>query len=116
MADCNERRTRARRRHGSKVSRVIDINEEDLRFERVFAPFDANMIVVLERYQHDGGLHPYTCPASDEHGSVRLVPFTDGWRCVRCAYTQAFAPASVLALVRLLDRPPWSGAAKNPDA
>jgi hypothetical protein len=99
------------------VSRVVDVTAEPSPSSlRVFAPFDADTVGALERYQHDGGFHPYTCPASEKHGSVRLVPFSDGWHCVRCDYTQRFVSASAVALVRLLDRSPWNEAAKNPDA
>lgn len=68
------------------------------------APWTAEEVELLNRFQNLGFVHPFTCPADGEHGSKRhsdhriLVATTEGWRCEwdNCGYRQDWAHAAML--------------------
>lgn len=47
----------------------------------------------LNRYQHDGMMHPFTCPTatSKKHPERTLVATPEGWICRFCSYRQDWA-------------------------
>lgn len=51
-------------------------------------PWDAQTVRNLNQFQHQSGMHPFTCV--DATHPV-LVATANGWRCERCAYTQNWA-------------------------
>jgi hypothetical protein len=66
--------------------------------ERTEPPWTPEQVAALNRYQHGGWFHPFTCahcrdadprwPSPDEH---ILVATEDGWTCPTCDYTQHWA-------------------------
>jgi hypothetical protein len=54
----------------------------------VRAPWTEAQIDALERFQHQKGVHPFTCP---EHSDKELVATHRGWICRYCDYTQHWA-------------------------
>jgi hypothetical protein len=52
------------------------------------APWTPTQIDALERFQHQEGVHPFTCP---EHSDSELVATHRGWICRYCDYTQDWA-------------------------
>jgi hypothetical protein len=61
------------------------------------APFSAEQIECLNRWQFAGSNHPFTCGGqrTDEHhldGEGVLMATAEGWKCPYCAYTQDWAP------------------------
>jgi hypothetical protein len=55
---------------------------------RIYAPWTAEQVEALNRWQASGVWHPFTCP--DGHGPLMATP--TGWTCM-CAYTQGWAHA-----------------------
>ena len=60
-------------------------------------PWDKETVEALNKYQHSGQFHPYTCGndecrANNHHvnGDV-LVATEEGWMCMKCDYTQNWA-------------------------
>jgi hypothetical protein len=60
--------------------------------DRWDAPFTADQIAVLERWQDCGVVHPYTC-GGDHDTEHKLIPLTCGWVCPdpSCVYSQTWA-------------------------
>jgi hypothetical protein len=64
--------------------------------DKILAPWSAEQVAALNRFQADGGMHPFTCgnehPA---HLSPVLWATTAGWRCniIGCNYEQDWAHA-----------------------
>lgn len=68
---------------------------------KINAPFTAQQVVELNRYQKDGATHPLTCGrrrTDAEHldGEGVLEAYTGGMRCPYCDYTQTYAFAFML--------------------
>jgi hypothetical protein len=69
-------------------------------FDKISEPFTPDQVAALDRYQHTGEFHPFTCPNRND-GKHRqnlidlggLVPTTRGWICQYCDYVQAWAHA-----------------------
>lgn len=60
---------------------------------KITAPFTAEQVDALNRWQHYGFSHEFTCPndvSHDEAGRI-LVATTSGWHCPWCGYTQNWA-------------------------
>lgn len=63
------------------------IDDED----KIIAPFTAEQLAALNRWQQSGAVHPFTCPM---HSDTALIAETDGWRCPQvCDYHQVWAHA-----------------------
>lgn len=60
------------------------------------APWDAETVDGLNKYQRLGYLHPFTCPGHDGGGDRDLVATRRGWICCHCDYTQDWAFRSML--------------------
>ena len=75
----------------------------------VYAPWTADEVAALKRWQHSPAVHPYTCTQRMAHlKDVVLVPTIQGWVCpVRdCKYTQSWCrEESFNAPDELLDEP-----------
>lgn len=67
--------------------------------ERIRAPWTDEQVAALNRWQGEGAVHPFTCPADGTHGSARhsdrriLVADNQGWVCEwnDCGYRQQWA-------------------------
>lgn len=60
---------------------------------KIFAPWTPEQVENLNRYQHAGVGHPFTCPYGDENREVVLVATDRGWVCpsTHCGYVQDWA-------------------------
>lgn len=63
---------------------------------KILAPFAAEQVEALNRFQTSGDFHPFACGKhkdEDLDHHVVLVAFPDGWHCSRedCAYRQNWA-------------------------
>ncbi len=59
---------------------------------KIEAPFTQAQVVGLNRWQHAGYVHEFTC--GNQHGGDRtLVATVGGWVCQECDYTQDWAHA-----------------------
>jgi hypothetical protein len=58
--------------------------------DRITAPFTAAQVDALNRFQHYGFVHPFTCP-NEHEGDRALVATWHGWICPHCKYTQDWA-------------------------
>lgn len=56
------------------------------------APFTAEQVDALNRFQHNNCVHPFTC-GNDHEGNRDLVAAQKGWICCHCDYTQDWAHA-----------------------
>ena len=56
----------------------------------VKAPWSAEQVDNLNRYQHSGIMHPFTCPGGHD-GDRELVATRNGWICCHCDYRQDWA-------------------------
>lgn len=57
------------------------------------APWTPEQVAALNRFQREGGMHPFTCGGDHESHHV-LVATPDGWVCPDrpvCGYTQDWA-------------------------
>lgn len=80
--------------------------------DKVYAPWDAEQVALLNKYQHSGEFHGYTCPRSrpeciggtviayrplddgtiwEQRHHSYLLALEDGWICPRCLYRQTWA-------------------------
>ncbi len=61
----------------------------------ITAPFTDDQVRVLNRYQREGLMHPFTCPSDKHVMRLMLVATRDGWKCLLqdCDYTQDWAHA-----------------------
>lgn len=58
----------------------------------VTAPWTADQVDALNRFQHCKYVHEFTCPADHEGGGDRtLVATRAGWICPHCDYRQGWA-------------------------
>ncbi len=53
------------------------------------APFTAEQVVALNRWQQRGDIHPFTCGNDSRHAV--LVATEEGWHCPDCDYRQRWA-------------------------
>lgn len=60
------------------------------------APWTAQQVANLKRWQACEWVHPYICPSPQHPGHV-LTPTEEGWHCSRCEYTQSWAHPSSLS-------------------
>lgn len=67
------------------------------------APWTPSQVEALDRYQHAGKYHPYTCGnRGDGNHRVNtidlggLIPTRRGWICQYCDYKQEWADAAFL--------------------
>lgn len=56
----------------------------------IFAPFTAEQIEGLNRWQNAGYVHEFTCPTNHE-SSRTLIATEGGWHCPFCDYRQNWA-------------------------
>jgi hypothetical protein len=57
---------------------------------KIHAPWTAEQVGALNRWQKLGYVHEFTCPG--DHADDRaLVAAADGWHCLTCGYTQDWA-------------------------
>jgi hypothetical protein len=66
--------------------------------DQIRAPWTPEQVAALNRFQAEGGMHPFTCGGEHAPGSPALVAYTDGWRCPQpygeaCDYRQDWAHA-----------------------
>lgn len=59
------------------------------------APFTAEQVDALNRFQRTSWLHPFTC-ANDHKGDRNLVATQNGWICCNCDYEQNWAHEMML--------------------
>ncbi|MEU8902151.1 hypothetical protein [Streptomyces mirabilis] len=64
--------------------------------DQIRAPWTPEQVAALNRFQREGGMHPFTCGGDHAPGSPALVAYTDGWRCPQpygeaCDYRQDWA-------------------------
>jgi len=57
----------------------------------IHAPWTAEQVDALNRFQHASVVHPFTCPGHDGGGDRTLVATRRGWICCHCGYTQTWA-------------------------
>lgn len=61
---------------------------------KVLAPWTAEQVAALNRWQNCDWVHPFTCGSEvrdQEHGAAVLVATPNGWICQFCTYTQDWA-------------------------
>lgn len=66
--------------------------------DQIRAPWAPEQVAALNRFQAEGGMHPFTCGGDHAPGSPALIAYTDGWRCSQpygesCDYRQDWAHA-----------------------
>jgi hypothetical protein len=59
----------------------------------IIAPWTAEQVDALNRFQHAGTVHEFTCPGHEGGGDRTLVATRDGWICCHCDYRQNWAHA-----------------------
>jgi hypothetical protein len=57
------------------------------------APWTAEQVDALNRWQRAGWVHPFTCTGHEGGGDRDLVATRRGWICCHCDYTQDWAHA-----------------------
>lgn len=57
----------------------------------ITAPWSADQVDALNRFQRASIVHPFTCPGHDGDGDRDLVATRRGWICCHCDYTQEWA-------------------------
>lgn len=57
----------------------------------VKAPWTAEQVDNLNRYQWSGFMHEFTCPGHEGGGDRTLVATRAGWVCCHCDYRQDWA-------------------------
>jgi hypothetical protein len=55
------------------------------------APWTAEQVDALNKWQRSGHVHPFTCPGHEGGGDRDLVATRAGWICCHCDYTQKWA-------------------------
>jgi hypothetical protein len=72
------------------------MGETKLAADPIRAPFTPEQIDVLNRYQANDMVHPYTCEHwhGDPAERRNLVATKDGWICRYCDYRQSWAHGS----------------------
>jgi hypothetical protein len=63
--------------------------------DQIRAPWTPEQVAALNRFQAEGGLHPFTCGNDHATGALHLVAHEDGWHCwlPDCDYRQDWAHA-----------------------
>jgi hypothetical protein len=56
----------------------------------VNAPWTANQVDNINRFQRFGLFHPFTCPGHDGGGDRTLVATRDALLCCHCSYKQSW--------------------------
>lgn len=56
---------------------------------KITAPWTDKQVKALNRFQHAGFVHPFTCP--HDHANRELVATPEGWVCLTCGYRQDWA-------------------------
>lgn len=69
------------------------------------APWTAEQVAALNRWQKAGNVHEFTCP--NNHRDRVLVAHEDGFHCPVCDYRQSWAHAV------MLNEPPKADAAER---
>ena len=66
--------------------------------EIIRAPWTPEQVATLNRFQREGGMHPFTCGGDHWLGTPHLEATPDGWLCPYpdCDYTQDWAHAFML--------------------
>ncbi len=63
-----------------------------MRAGQIETPWSEEQVTLLNQWQRDGRVHPYTCGQRDGHrGDGVLIAKRDGWHCTECDYTQDWA-------------------------
>jgi hypothetical protein len=57
----------------------------------VRAPWTAEQVDKLNKFQRLGFIHPFTCPGHEGGGDRDLVATRGGWICCHCGYRQDWA-------------------------
>jgi hypothetical protein len=61
------------------------------------APWNAEQVDNLNRFQRCGFLHSFTCPGHEGGGDRTLFATRKGWICPHCGYTQDWAHEIMVA-------------------
>jgi len=63
--------------------------------DQICAPWTPGQVAALNRFQAEGGMHPFTCGNDHATGALHLVAQEDGWHCwlPDCDYRQDWAHA-----------------------
>ena len=73
-----------------------------------YAPWTADEVANLNRYQRWGRMHPFTCP--NDHPMRTLLATPEGWVCLGCTYKQDWAHEFMLGFTedqqRLMESKP----------
>ncbi|KAB2976015.1 hypothetical protein F8R89_30885 [Streptomyces sp. SS1-1] len=80
--------------------------------EKTRAPWTPEQVAALNRFQREGGMHPFTCGAEHATGqSPVLVATNGGWVCPdpQCVYRQDWAHAFMTERSMSITLPPYSG-------
>jgi len=89
----------------------------------VQAPFTAEQVVTINKFQESGVAHPFTCGKRDqathlwEHGDFGILRATeDGLVCDYCEYTQSWVYDFMMDpdTLDVLNQWPWSRDTGNP--
>jgi hypothetical protein len=61
--------------------------------DQIHAPWTPEQVAALNRFQAEGGMHPFTCGNDHATGALHLVAHEDGWHCwlPDCDYRQDWA-------------------------
>ncbi|MGY3581471.1 hypothetical protein ACVIGB_000458 [Bradyrhizobium sp. USDA 4341] len=64
--------------------------------DKITAPWTADQVAALNRFQVSGFVHEFTC--INDHGTASrvLIAHSDGWHCPTCAYQQNWAHGFML--------------------
>lgn len=60
------------------------------------APWTAEQVDNLNRFQRQSLFHPFTCPGHEDGGDRSLVATRSGWICCHCGYRQDWAHKGML--------------------
>lgn len=67
--------------------------------DTITAPWTPDQVDRLNRFQHTGYVHPFTCPDAHDGADRTLVATKAGWVCPHCDYRQNWAHAVMLEVV-----------------
>lgn len=98
----DKRKDKLRQTKYSKIQETSKVQMTNLKApDHIAAPWTQEQVDLLNKYQHGGQFHPYTC--GNDRGSIAhkdyalatrqsddgiLVATRDGWRCPVCNYKQ----------------------------
>jgi hypothetical protein len=63
---------------------------------KITAPWTAEQVDALNRFQRLGHFHPFTCIEAHDGADRTLYATVNGWRCPHCAYQQDWAHPMML--------------------